>query len=419
MVNALDKTSTIFNKDLQARIEHKSFQFTFYLSISAIFLWLIWLIVDYQLLKNAWYHIATFRIILSIGAMITSLLMLKKIIKSALAQYLLYVPALTFLAVLFNCVPEDVLFFYTISGIFMVVLTGFVFFIMPVWRAVFFGIYAIATYFAFHFIFHLHSINTLMINGGILYISMIFFIISFTIVRYKSLTNSIKSELIINFTNNLLKEQQIALEKKNLELERTISDKEILLKELHHRVKNNLQIVSSLLNLSDPNDQSLSELLKSSQNRIHALALLHENIYKSDNFKIIDVGKYIDRLVNDLKNAYSNWNIEMYIKYPGHPVFLEMNIISPLGLILNELITNCIKHAFDTSGLRIITISISMEAGKTKLKIKDNGKGIPDNINLQNPSSLGLKLVRGLINQINASISYRSSDAGTEITIKI
>jgi two-component sensor histidine kinase len=415
---------TIYKNDpellraLKEKTDARAFQFTYYLAISAIFLWSLWLIADYQLLNESFFEFAIIRFSLSAGALITTFLMIKKKINHITAQFLLYIPALTFLGFLFNAVPEDQLFFYCISGNFMVIVSGFIFFIMPASRAIFFGVYAILIVFVFQSILSIHSINTLMINGGVLYISMIFFIVAYTIIRYKSIQNSLKNEIIVNYTNKLLKEQQAFLESTNTELKQTIADKEILLKEIHHRVKNNLQIISSLLSLQNDDNNSIEEVLEKSKNRIHAMSILHETLYKSERLNSIDLNVYISKLIIELKKAFVNNNkTTISIQHSEDKMILDMDKVIPIGLILNELITNSFKHAFTIDDTGEIIITISSVNKKNELKICDNGKGFSKNINPDNPSTLGLRLVHGLVNQINGTIMFSSNNNGSIVII--
>jgi two-component sensor histidine kinase len=401
------------------RIEQKAFQFTYYLSISAIFLWLIWLVVDFQLLEDSLALILVLRIVLSIGAVITTFLMYKKKINSTIAQYLLYIPALSFLAVLFNCVPEAVLLFYTMSGVFMVVVSGFVFFIMPPFRTMFFGLFAILIYFVLLPFIGIHSINQFFLNGGILYLSMTVFIVVFTIVRYRSLENSIKNELLVSYTNNLLQEQQKVLESQNVTLEKTVLEKEVLLKEIHHRVKNNLQIISSLLNLYTTDDVQVNKILQNSRSRIHAMALLHENLYKSDNFQHIDVCYYIELLMDDLKVALFVDSIEISIQKSDEPIMIDMKVAIPLGLIVNELVTNSVKHAFGNTENAKISILLHKNQKNIQIVLADNGRGFSQEAYSQNPETLGLRLVKGLVGQIGGTVEFGKENPGTRVTITI
>ena len=192
----------------------------------------------------------------------------------------------------------------------------------------------------------------------------------------------------------------------------SLQEKEQLLKEIHHRVKNNMQIISSLLSLqfSDEKDERVVNLIRESQNRISAMALVHEILYATSNFKQINFRDYIDVLTQSLFRSYApnEHNIDLKIQIP-ESVGLEMEKIIPLGLVLNEIITNSLKYAFPTQKGMIEIIVENLDLGGYKLLIQDNGIGLPGNFDMDEDANLGMQLIYMLGKQIDAKIDKTES----------
>ena len=208
-------------------------------------------------------------------------------------------------------------------------------------------------------------------------------------------------------------------------LKANLREKEILLKEIHHRVKNNLQIISSLLDLqSETLDEELKETYKVSQNRIKSMALIHENLYRGGNLSSINVKDYITELIDNLQYSFDVGTGEITINVETSDLELNIDTAIPIGLIVNELISNCYKHAFNdgSDGGKIdVSNIIDIEIGtlhdeKYFLKVKDNGIGLPENINIHETSTLGLQLVSMLVQQLKGSLEL-NREVGTEFYI--
>ncbi|EGJ29687.1 MULTISPECIES: histidine kinase dimerization/phosphoacceptor domain -containing protein [Moorena] len=200
----------------------------------------------------------------------------------------------------------------------------------------------------------------------------------------------------------------------------SLTEKEVLLKEIHHRVKNNLQIISSLLRLQsrkveDP--QALS-LFKDSQHRVQSMALIHQQLYQSPNLAQINFGKYIQTLTNNLFRSYgiNPQTIALNIEVTTAPLTIDVAI--PCGLIINELVSNSLKYAFPENQEGKMEISLSSDQqGQLILKVSDNGIGLPDNLDFQSTKSLGLSIVRNLTAQLGGNIILDCSQ-GTRLEIK-
>ncbi|HLA59015.1 MAG TPA: histidine kinase dimerization/phosphoacceptor domain -containing protein [Puia sp.] len=205
---------------------------------------------------------------------------------------------------------------------------------------------------------------------------------------------------------------------KNALLQHLVTEKEWLLKEIHHRVKNNLQMVMSLLNSQSvyiENDAALAAI-RASQHRVHAMSLIHQKLYNSDNFSTIDMSLYVRELVSYLSNAF---DIGQRIRFEFNiePLELEVSQAIPLGLILNEAITNSIKYAFPDNKNGLIIISLSnTSANRYMLCIRDNGTGISDYVNSKHSDSLGMSLMAGLSKDLEGNFSIKN-DNGTLIKI--
>ncbi len=199
----------------------------------------------------------------------------------------------------------------------------------------------------------------------------------------------------------------------------SLEEKEILLKEIHHRVKNNLQIVSSLLNLQTSyidDDNVALDLIKGSQNRIKSMAMIHEKLYQSKNFSHIQFDNYIEKLISDLFYSYATTkNIDPVIDVEAVELNIENAI--PCGLIINELISNSLKYAFPNQRNGKIYVSLKKHDGEYDLTVGDDGIGFPDTLDYTKTDTLGLKLVTSLVDQINGKMSLDRSH-GTRFNIK-
>ncbi len=189
-------------------------------------------------------------------------------------------------------------------------------------------------------------------------------------------------------------------------------------KEIHHRVKNNLQIISSLLFLESERfkDSEVVEAFRDSTNRIRSMALVHERLYKTGSSKEIDFMEYTRKLLKDIMNAYPMRKDMVMIRFKGEHITLSMDQILPLGIIINELISNSLKYAFQDGEHGEISVIIEDRNKDILLQVSDNGVGLPDDIDVENNNSLGLKLVMTLVEQINGTIEIKTKE-GTVFSI--
>ncbi|MCF7793972.1 MAG: PAS domain S-box protein [Candidatus Cloacimonetes bacterium] len=201
---------------------------------------------------------------------------------------------------------------------------------------------------------------------------------------------------------------------------KSLNEKEVLLKEVHHRVKNNMQIISSMLKLQVRHTRNAEaiDIIKESHNRVRSMSMIHEKLYHTADFEAVNFGQYLITLTEYI---FSTYKIDKSnIKYSAEVKDVEMNINQaiPCGLIMNELITNCIKHAFPDGAKGKIKLSLKKTANhKTSITIIDNGIGLPEEVEKENPNTLGLQLVNALIAQINAEMKITMKN-GTKILIE-
>jgi two-component sensor histidine kinase/HAMP domain-containing protein len=214
---------------------------------------------------------------------------------------------------------------------------------------------------------------------------------------------------------SLQRENEIK-KKAEKEISKSLEEKEVLLKEIHHRVKNNLQIVSSLFffqskKITDP--QTL-EMFREGQNRVKSMALIHERLYQSGDLANINFKEYVKKLINFLLQSYGVNQSKIKLKTNIADIELAVDTAVPCGLIINELISNSLKHGFDSEASGEIRIDMGHnENNKLILIISDNGKGIPENLNIQETDSLGLRLVNNLTIQLNGKVEFFNRNGTT------
>jgi two-component sensor histidine kinase len=196
----------------------------------------------------------------------------------------------------------------------------------------------------------------------------------------------------------------------------SLQEKEVLLKEVHHRVKNNLQVIISLLRLQSRylDDPRLLELLQASQNRIRSMAMIHEQLYASQNFARVDFDEYIKNLITHLYVVYGVSPNRVSFKVQAAKIYLDINRAISCGMIINELVSNALRHAFPENRQGEIIVSLKQdEIGRFYLLVKDNGVGLPEAVEVEKAATLGLQIVRILVHQLGGSLRVIRSHGTT------
>lgn len=205
----------------------------------------------------------------------------------------------------------------------------------------------------------------------------------------------------------------------NEEISQSVAEKEVLMQEIHHRVKNNLQLISSLLawqkeTLPDP---QLVEVLAGNQARIQSMAMVHEFLYQADNLASVRLDTYLSALLASLHVSLANTDKEITLKTNLGPLLMDAKDAGYFGLLVNEVVTNAYKHAFTNQEKGCLSVELVTEGAGFFLGISDDGKGLPETGFVSRPNSIGIQLVKTLTKQLKATISVRQQPVGTCIEI--
>ena len=235
---------------------------------------------------------------------------------------------------------------------------------------------------------------------NLVFISLVFTLLGFAGLVYAYLKN-IKNQ-------RLLAEQKFIIEK-------ALVEKDSLLKEIHHRVKNNLQMVSSLLSLQTKNTTSKAviEALEEGKTRVKAMALIHQKLYQNDDLSVIEMQGYIESLINSVQSVFKKGGHNINITIDAEGVELDIDRAIPIGLILNELVSNSFKYAFpdaEQEGQIYIHIRTNGEGGF--FEYSDNGVGMPDDTEQRENNSMGIRLIRRLVNQLQSTLNIDKTSEG-------
>jgi two-component sensor histidine kinase len=197
------------------------------------------------------------------------------------------------------------------------------------------------------------------------------------------------------------------------ELNKSLQQKEVLLKEIHHRVKNNLSVISGLLDLQSSSTESEQAKLamQESQNRISAIALIHQRLYQNDNMGAIEIKGFIEDMYGQIATVFSTKDIKTKAILNLPNTFLDIDTAVPLGLIINELITNSFKYAFNKGNEGVIKIELlEIESGYYTLTYQDNGSGLPPDYDFEKGKTLGIKLIKLLSKQLSGKAEYKTEN---------
>lgn len=222
------------------------------------------------------------------------------------------------------------------------------------------------------------------------------------------------------------KKTNTLLEEKNTIISKALSEKELLLKEIHHRVKNNLQVISSLLSMQSRfiEDETAIEAIKGGRDRVKSMALIHQNLYQEDNLTGIEVKDYFEKLAKSLFNSYNIEPDRIDLELDIEPINLDVDTVIPLGLVVNELVSNALKHAFpdDRKGLIRIQlveeIDISTKEPVLLLEVLDNGVGMEGDAPGEFSDSFGYRMIHAFKDKLEANLDMDTQD-GTQVRLRI
>ena len=202
-------------------------------------------------------------------------------------------------------------------------------------------------------------------------------------------------------------------------IKKSLKEKEVLLAEIHHRVKNNLAVITGLLELQSYNTSSekATNVLRTSQMRVNSIALIHEKLYQNEDLSEISFDVYLKELIDVIVSTLKSAETDVSLNINAEAIKLTINQAIPCGLILNELITNTYKHAFPDREEGSITIELDEENGQVTMCVKDDGVGISNEECLENPTSLGFKLIKTLTKQLEGKSQFENRNTGTEFTL--
>lgn len=212
-------------------------------------------------------------------------------------------------------------------------------------------------------------------------------------------------------------EHKVAQEK----IRESLREKEVLLREVHHRVKNNLAVICSLFYLESTyaKDEHTARVFRESENRVHSMALVHETLYGSENLSRIDFSEYAKVLASDILSSYGNHHGSVQLKTEMDPVIMSIDLAVPCGLILNELISNAFKHGFPNGKNGKVTVRLLAQSdSKCSLWVEDDGAGLPADFDVNSSKSLGLRLVRSLTKQIRGSFELVRAEPGSSARLE-
>ncbi|CCO24330.1 histidine kinase dimerization/phosphoacceptor domain -containing protein [Maridesulfovibrio hydrothermalis] len=214
--------------------------------------------------------------------------------------------------------------------------------------------------------------------------------------------------------NKVLSEEISARKTSEKMVRASLAEKEVMLKEIHHRVKNNLQVISSLLSLQSgyTDDIEASNLLRECQHRVRSMSMLHEKLYRSEDLSRIDMNEYALTLINFLLRSYSV-DGKVTPTFDINNVHLGIDSAIPCGLIINELVSNALRHAYPEEGVGTLSISMNRTDGYIKLVVSDNGIGMPEEFTIGSTKTLGMTLVETLAQQLSGKVDFCNNNGAT------
>ena len=217
---------------------------------------------------------------------------------------------------------------------------------------------------------------------------------------------------------NIVQKRKISAQ--NEIIAKALQDKDTLLREIHHRVKNNLQVISSLLFIQSTSltDEKAKEAIQESRSRVNSMSLIHQNLYKDENLTGIEMSQYLSKLCTNLVSTYDLTDGKIHIQTTVDKLILDVETVVPIGLIVNELITNSLKYAFPNNGTGVVKVQLIETNGALELTVADDGIGLLENKSQNNTSGYGHSLINAFLNKLEATM-YIDGHSGTSIKISI
>ncbi|MBL4703459.1 MAG: tetratricopeptide repeat protein [Flavobacteriales bacterium] len=240
------------------------------------------------------------------------------------------------------------------------------------------------------------------VGGGVILSLIVFFLLRNNAIRKKA--------------NKKLSEKNEEIAKTSQELSETLDERNLLLKEIHHRVKNNLQTVSSLLSLQSRylDDPTASKALEESQNRLLSISLLHQKLYQNENLPVVDFAPYLKELTNQISETCARLDQNIRVVVKSDDLLCDIELAMPLGLMVNELMTNSYKYAFKDKKEGNIMVSFKcLEDQQMELEVSDDGVGLPVDFSIEKSNSMGLNLVKLLTRQVKGAIEINGQNGAT------
>ncbi len=243
-------------------------------------------------------------------------------------------------------------------------------------------------------------------------------IITASLIALLSLISIIAIVTYRNFKNK--QKAETLLSAQNVTISKTLNEKETLLKEIHHRVKNNLQVISSLLNIQSRHieDPKAIEAIQEGRNRVKSMALIHQNLYQDDDLVGVNSKDYIEKLIRSLVTNYKIDQSKLNVVTEIDDVSLDVDVMIPIGLVLNELISNALKYAFVETQEGEILVKFKESKDLIFLLVSDSGIGLPSDFNVAESKSLGFKLIKSFSNKLKADLKI-SGEGGTTVALTI
>lgn len=383
-------------------IEERARLHLFYLNIAAVPLWLAWILFDYMFAGEMFQAFIYTRIGGSLLSLFLVLNHYKKWLGVFNSQILMFAYYNGIIGYYISCIPEASLTPY-FNGYSMIMIIMFFILILRIRDIIWFSGLVII---AFPFIgqYGDHDFTTLFAGGGFAFMTVFITMNFFGVLRYKGVLRDLSLTAEIDRARETEKTNQI--------LEQANKEKETLLKEIHHRVKNNLQVISSILRLQSSfvKDPSILRILEESQQRILSMSMIHETLYKSNNFASINMAEYFDELLEDLINSYQqNPKLSISVDKKIEDIHLILDQAIPCGLIVNEVITNSLKYAFDQRTSGRISVQFTEIGDDYLLEIGDDGPGLPPGFDLKEPETLGIQLIITLSEQLDGKLEINQN----------